>query len=70
MHGLVSKLYKTCLANGYAGVDTEQFSIELHKRVETTPDNMLDQIQLFLEMDESQRLDILRCCGIPQPTRS
>lgn len=70
MHGLVSKLYKTCLANGYVSVDTQQFTIELRKRVDTTPDNMLDQIQLFLKMDDSQRLDILRCCGIPQPIRS
>lgn len=70
MHGLVSKLYKTCLANGYSGVDTAQFSIELCKRVETVPDNMLDQIQLFLQLNNEQRLEILRCCGIPQPTRS
>ena len=70
MHGLVSKLYKTCLDNGYAGVDTQQFTIELRKHVDVVPTNVLDQIQLFLQLNDNQRLEILRCCGIPQPTRS
>lgn len=70
MHGLVSKLYKLCLANGYAGVDTQQFTVELRKHVDVIPDNVLDQIQLFLQLSNEQRLEILCCCGIPQHTRS
>lgn len=70
MHGLVSKFYKTCLTNGYAGVDSQQFSTELRKHFDNVPSGMLDQIQLFLQLNDEQRLDILRYCGIPQLTRS
>lgn len=70
MHGLVSKLYKICWSNDYAGVDSQQFSIELRRRIPGSPDNLLDQIKSFLKLDDAQRLEILRCCGIPKPTRS
>ena len=70
MHGLVSKLYKTRWSNDYAGVDSQQFSIELRRRIQGSTDNLLDQIKLFIKLDDAQRLEILRCCRIHKPTRS
>ena len=56
MNGLVSKLYKIHWSNDYAGVDSQQFSTELRRRIPGSPDNLLDQIKLFLKLDDAQRL--------------